>query len=167
MKPTKTRDAASDYQAKTIYEAARISRLIKQAGLPEPLGDPSCGILLAVEPPVGPRLIQALERSLETVNLAQAYVTWTGSSHLLEEILAFEPAALVAVGPEASQTIDDLGYPLVRNHFSDAREGEWFSWTGAISGLRLPPLAPALSDEDAKRSFWRAFLALRNPVWAS
>ncbi len=167
MKPTKTRDAASDYQAKTTHEVARICRLIKQAGLPEPLGDPSYGIVLAVEPPVGPRLIQALARSLETVNLSQAYVTWSGSGHLLEELLAFEPAALVAVGPEASQTIDDLGYSLVRNHFSDAREGEWFSWTASVSGLRLPSLAPALSDEDAKRNFWRAFLALRDTAWAS
>lgn len=170
MKPAKTqnpprkapRDSASDYRAKVSYEADRLSRRAKQAGSPAPLGNPSSGVMLAVEPPVGPRLIQALERSLEAVGLAQAYVTWTESGHLLQEIAAFEPDALIAVGPQAARELDALDYPLVRNPFSEAREGEWFSWTSGTAGLRLPTLAPALDDETAKRRFWRAFLALKH-----
>ena len=173
MKPAKTetppretprkapRDAASDYRAKTAREAELISRRARQAGLPAPLGDPSCGVMLAVEPPIGPRLIQALERSLQAVGLAQAYVTWTQSGHLLQEIVALEPNAVVAVGQEAARTLDALDYPLVRNSFSEAREGEWFSWTSGTAGLCLPTLALALNDEAAKRRFWRAFLSLK------
>lgn len=172
MKPAKTerppapprkasRDAASDYRAKTTHEADRISRLTKKAGHPAPLGDASSGVVLTVEPPVGPRLIDALTRSLESVGLSQAYVTWTDTSHLLEEILALEPDALVAVGPVAAQELDALDYPLVRNRFSETPEGEWFSWTTGTAGLRLPPLVPALKNEAAKRRFWRAFLSLK------
>ena len=155
------RDAVSDYRAKTSHEADRLSRRAKQAGYPAPLGDPTSGLFLAVEPPVGPRLIDALDRSLQSVGLPQAYVTWTPSDHLLREILALEPGVLVAVGPQAARDIDALGYPLVRQTFSEAEEGEWFSWTSGMVGLRLPPLAPALEDEAAKRRFWRAFLCLK------
>lgn len=162
-----SRDAASDYHAKTTHEADRLSRLAKKAGRPVPLGDASSGVMLAVEPPVGPRLLDALTRSLESVGLSQAYVTWTDTGHLLEEILALEPDALVAVGPVAAQNLDALDYPLVRNLFSEAREGEWFSWTIGTAGLRLPPLAPALEDEAAKRRFWRAFLSLKRLTRAS
>jgi hypothetical protein len=68
---------------------------------------------------------------------------------------------LVAVGPDVARAIDSLNYPLAKTGFSDAPEGSWFAWTKGTSGLRLPALAPALSDADAKRRFWRAFLALR------
>ena len=163
----KPRDAASDYRAKITHEAELLSRRAKKVGLPKPLGDPSCGVMLAVEPPVGPRLVDALERSLRAVGLPDAYVTWTESGRILDEVVAFEPDALVALGPDAARTLDALDYPLVRNTFSDAREGEWFSWTSGTFGLRLPPLAPALDDAAAKRRFWRAFLSLkrisRNP----
>lgn len=160
--PRKTpRDAASDYRAKTAHEAEWLSRLAKQAGYPAPLGDLASGVFLVVEPPVGPRLVDALDRSLQSVGLPQAYVTWTPSNHLLREILALEPDALVAVGPQAARDIDALGYPLSRRSFSEAGEGEWFTWTGGTVGLLLPPLAPALEDDSAKRRFWRAFLALK------
>jgi hypothetical protein len=94
------------------------------------------------------------------VKLDEAYVTWIHSD-LLEEILSLEPGALVAVGPAAARAIDSLDYPLARMAFSEVPEGSWFAWTKGASGLRLPALAPALEDEDAKRHFWRAFLALR------
>jgi hypothetical protein len=48
--------------------------------------------------------------------------------------------------------------------FSEAPEGSWFIWTKGTRGLRLPALAPALDDPDAKRRFWTAFLALRTLV---
>jgi hypothetical protein len=97
------------------------------------------------------------------VNLDGAYVTWS-SPDLLEEILSLEPGALVAVGPGAARAIDAIGYPLVKTGFSEAPEGSWFAWTTGTFGLRLPALAPALVDAEAKRRFWQAFLSLRSLV---
>lgn len=154
------RGSAADHRAKTSHEAARIARRLAELGYPAPLGDPASGVMIVVEGPVGPRAVEALERSLEAVGLPQAYVTWT-SETLLEEILVCEPSALAAIGPEAARWIDDLGYPLARNEFSEAQTGLWFAWTGGTTGLRLPAIAPALDDEEEKKRFWRAFLSLR------
>jgi hypothetical protein len=154
--------AIGDYGAKTSREAAQTARRTTRTG-PEPFGDPLSGILLVAEPAAGAanaRVVDALRRSLATVKLDEAYVTWIHSD-LLEEILSLEPGALVAVGPAAARAIDSLDYPLARMAFLEVPEGSWFAWTKGTSGLRLPALAPALEDEDAKRHFWRAFLALR------
>lgn len=157
-----SRDASGDYQAKVLQEASQTARNLKRAGQPSPLGDPASGVVLVVEQPVGPRVIEALSRSLEAVGLPDAYVTFGGTGLLLREILSAEPSALVAVGPAAAQEIDVLDYPIAQRPFSEAREGVWFAWTKGAAGLRLPSLQPALDDEEAKRSFWRAFLALRD-----
>ncbi len=156
------RDAASDYRAKVAHEISHLSRLMKRAGHPAPLGDPASGVVLVVEQPVGPRVIQALERSLKSVELEEAYVTYASTGLLAREILAAEPHALVAVGPGAAREIDALGYPLARGSFSETESGVWFTWTKGTAGLSLPALIPALDDEEAKRRFWRAFLALRD-----
>jgi hypothetical protein len=155
-----------DYRAKTLREAAQTARWATRP-VPEPFGDPLSGILLVAEPAVGAAdaranagVVDALRRSLATVKLDAAYVTWPHSD-LLEEILSLEPGALVAVGSAAARAIDSLNIPLARASFSEAPEGSWFAWTKGTSGLRLPALALALKDEDAKRRFWRAFLALR------
>ena len=154
--------AADDYRAKVEQEISHLSRLMKRAGHPAPLGDPASGIMLVVEQPAGPRVLQALERSLKTVELPEAYVTYAFTDLLAREILAAEPHALVAVGPGAAREIDALGNPLARRSFSEAERGVWFTWTKGTAGLSLPALIPALDDEGAKRSFWRAFLALRD-----
>ncbi len=151
-----------DYRAKAAHEISHLSRLMKKAGRPAPLGDPASGIMLVVEQPVGPRVLQALERSLKTVELPEAYVTYASTGLLAREILAAEPHALVAVGPGAAREIDTLGYPLARRPFSEVERGVWFTWTKGTAGLSLPALIPALDDEGAKRRFWRAFLALRD-----
>ena len=156
------RDAASNYRDKVAHEISQLSKLMKRAGHPAPLGDPASGVVLVVEQPVGPRVLQAVERSLESVELPEAYVTYASTGLLAREILAAEPHALVAVGPGAASEIDALGYPLVRRTFSEAESGVWFAWTKGTAGLSLPALVPALDDEEAKRRFWRAFLALRN-----
>jgi hypothetical protein len=156
------RDAASDYRAKVAHEISHLSRLMKEAGHPAPLGDPASGVMLVVEQPVGPRVLQALERSLRTVGLPAAYVTYASTGLLAREVLAAEPHALVAVGPGAAREIDALGHPLARRPFSEAERGVWFTWTRGTAGLNLPALIPALDDERAKRRFWRAFLALRD-----
>lgn len=151
-----------DYGAKISREVDQTARGTSRTG-PEPFGNPLSGILLVVEPAAGAanaRVVDALRRSLATVRLDEAYVTWP-HSNLLEEILSLEPGALVAIGPAAARAIDSLNYPLVRTAFSEGPKGSWFPWTKGTSGLRLPALAPALENDDAKRRFWRAFLALR------
>ena len=160
--PGKARDAAEDYRRKTAHEISRLSRRMKEAGHPAPLGDPSSGVALVVEQPVGPRVLSALEASLRTIGLPDAYVTYASTGLLGEELLALQPHALISIGPDAATDIDNLQSPLARTPFSEAEEGVPFAWTRATGGLRLPSLAPALSNEQDKRRFWRCFLALKD-----
>ena len=160
----RTRGPAEEYRAKANHEAAGISRRLKNLGYPPPLGELSFGVVLVLEPPAGPRLVEAIRKSLEAVNLTGAYVTWSPAELLAEELLTANPSTLAAAGPRAAHEIDDIGYPLVRQPFSEATEGTLFSWTGGVTGLLLPPLAPALEDEAAKKRFWKAFLTLRSIV---
>ena len=163
MRPARSKgDAASDYRAKLAHEISRISKRMKESGHPAPLGDPTSGVVLVVEQPVGPRVLQALDRSLKTIGLPEAYVTYVSTGLLAQELLAIEPHALVAVGPGAAREIDALDYPLARHPFSEAERGVWFAWTKGTAGLSLPALIPALTDDAAKRRFWQAFLALRD-----
>ena len=155
--------AIEEYEAKTSHETARLARQAARAGLPQPFGDPLCGVALVAEPAAEPmvsRMVDALRRSFAAVKLDRVYVTWSHPD-LLEEILSIEPDVLVATGPNASRAIDSCNYPLVKMAFSEAPEGSWFAWTKGTRGLRLPALVPALDDVDAKRRFWAAFLALR------
>lgn len=156
------RDAASDYRAKVSHEATRLARRMREAGDPAPSGDAGCGLVLVVEQPVGPRILDALARSLSAIGLSEAYVTPAGTGLLYEEILSVEPSALVAIGPGAAREIDTLAYPLAHHSYAGATQGEWFTWTKGTAGLLLPALAPALNDEGAKRRFWTAFLTLRH-----
>ncbi len=158
----------SGYEAKTSHETTQLARRMAHAGLPQPFGDSLSGVVLVVEPPAGAKgaetsakVVDALRRSLVAVKLEGAYITWS-SPDLLEELLSLEPAVLVAVGPAAARAIDALKYPLAKAPFSEAPEGSWFAWTKGTSGLRLPALAPAIDDAEAKRHFWQAFLALRS-----
>src|SRR3712207_7397182 len=43
------RPAADDYRAKVAHEISHLSRLMKKAGHPAPLGDPASGVVLVVE----------------------------------------------------------------------------------------------------------------------
>ena len=155
------RSPEEDYLKKAAQEATGIARRLKRAGHPTPLGDPIRGLMIVVEQPVGPRLLEALQRSLEVVRLPDAYVTWTSTGLLLEEILSLQPSALISVGPGAAHEIDALDYPLSRGSFSNVTYGTWFPWTSSVSGLSLPALAPALDNDEAKRAFWRAFLTIQ------
>ena len=154
-------DAASDYRDKTAHEISRISRRMKKSGHPTPLGDPASGIVLVLEQPVGPRVLEALKLSLRTVGLPEAYVTYAATGLLAEELLAIEPHALVAVGTDAARDIDAASHPLISQPFLEAEQGVFFSWTKGTSGLLVPSLEPALDDEAAKRRFWRTFLGLK------
>lgn len=158
------RTADADYAAKLDHETSRLARRSQGPGKPgvrPPSGDPGSGVLLVAEPPAEPQVVEALRRSLDAVGLCRAYVTWSSSGALGEELRALDPPVVVACGPLAARAIDDLGYPLAYRTFSEAPEGAWFSWTKGAAGLRLPALAPALDDEEAKVRFWKAFRVLR------
>ena len=161
-RPHRPRDAAGDYREKTAYEISHLSKRMKEQGHPTPLGDPTSGVVLVLEQPVGPRVLEALKRSLEAVGLPDAYVTYESTGLLPQEIPATEPQALVAIGPGAARDIDAVDYPLVRQPFSNAEPGVWFPWTKGTMGLLLPAIAPALGDDAAKRRFWQAFLSLKD-----
>ena len=154
-------DAAEDYRRKTGHEISALSRRMKKSGHPAPLGDPTSGVVLVVEQPVGPRVLDAIQASLLAVGLPDAYVTYASTGLLKEELLATEPQLLVAIGPGATRDIDGLAHPLARSPFAEAEEGVPFAWTRGAVGLRLPPLAPALNDDESKRRFWRLFLTLK------
>lgn len=160
--PPAGRDPAEDYRRKTQHEASSLARRMKKAGHPPPLGDPAGGVVLVVEQPVGPRVLEAIGASLRAVGLPDAYVTYASTGLLEETLLSADPQLLVAIGPGAARDLDDVDHPLARNSFSEAEEGIPFAWTRGATGLRLPPLAPALDDEESKRRFWRGFLALKN-----
>lgn len=155
------RDAASNYRNKTTQEMSRLSRRMKANGHSAPLGDPGSGVMLVVEQPIGPRILDALKLSVRAVGLPQAYVTYASTGLLKEEPLAIEPRALIAIGAGGARDIDAASYPLARQSFSEAEPGVWFSWTEGTLGLVLPSLTPALDDEAAKHRFWRAFLNLK------
>jgi hypothetical protein len=160
--PRQTRDAAGDYREKTAYEVSRLSKRMKEGGHPAPLGDPTSGVVLVLEQPVGPRAMEALELSLQAVGLPEAYVTYESTGFLAQEIRATDPQALIAIGAGAAHDIDAIDYPLARQPFSGVRPGVWFAWTKGTVGLVLPAIAPALGDDAAKRRFWRAFLTLKD-----
>lgn len=152
------RRALEDYHAKMARELAPPRSGGSESELPA--GDPDSGVLLVLEAPRTPAVLGALRRSLESVGHPDARVV-PAEGRVLEEILSAGPATIVAVGPGAARALDELEYPLAGARFSEAREGEWFAWSKGARGLALPALAPALEDEEAKRGFWRAFLALR------
>jgi hypothetical protein len=118
--------------------------------------------MLVLEQPFGPRTLDALKRSLQSVGLQGAYITYESTGLLAQEIQAIQPQVLVAIGAGAATDIDAIDYPLVRQPFATTEPGVWFSWTKGTAGLLVPALAPALEDHAAKRHFWRAFLALRD-----
>lgn len=161
-KARRPRDAASDYHAKISHEALLVARAVKRAGHSSPEGDPNSGVVLVIEQPVGPRALDALRRSLESIGPPDAYVTSCGTGLLARVLLSAEPSVLIAIGPGSAREIDGLEYPLAQRSFAEAQEGTWFAWTKGTTGLVLPPLAPALDDEESKRRFWRAFLTLRD-----
>jgi hypothetical protein len=156
------RDAAGDYWHKTTYEASSLSGRMKGEGHPAPLGDPTSGVVLVLEQPFGPRTLEALRLSLQSVGMQEAYVTYESTGLLAEVILATEPLVLVAIGSGAARDIDAIDYPLVRQPFSEAQTGVWFPWTKGTAGLLIPALTPALDDDAAKRRFWQTFLLLRD-----
>lgn len=149
------RASLEEYLAKTSREIP-----LGSGGEGLPRGIPDSGVLVALEPPHDPAVLDALDRSLQAVGHPRALVV-SADERLARNMLSASPAAVVAVGPEAARRLDETEYPLARARFGEAPVGEWFIWSKGIRGLVLPPLAPALEDEETKRGFWASFLALR------
>ena len=137
-----SRGATGDYRAKTAYEISVVSRRMKESGHPAPLGDPTSGVVLVVEQPVGPRILQALDRSLKTVGLPEIYVTYASTGLLAEEILAAEPHALVALGPGAAREIDALSHPPPRPSSPKPKRGSGSPGPTATRDSFCPPSPP-------------------------
>jgi uracil-DNA glycosylase family 4 len=85
-------------------------------------------------------------------------------ARVLEEIAIVQPRIVVAMGPDALATLNDLDVPLARP--LAARLGEVQRLTPTCEGLYVPNIDESLDEQDAKRAFWEAFRVL-GEWWAS
>jgi uracil-DNA glycosylase family 4 len=79
-------------------------------------------------------------------------------ARLVEEIAIVQPRIVVAMGPEALETLNELALPLAREVEPDP--GRVQTLTPSIEALYTPDIDGALDEEAAKRAFWTAFRAL-------
>ena len=85
-------------------------------------------------------------------------------ARVLEEIAIVQPRIVVAMGPDALATLNDLDVPLARP--LAARLGEVQRLTPTCEGLYVPNIDESLDEQDAKRAFWEAFRVL-GEWWAA
>jgi uracil-DNA glycosylase family 4 len=74
------------------------------------------------------------------------------------ELAIVQPKIVVAMGPEALLTLNDLEIPL--SSPVAERPGELQHLTPSIAALYVPNIDESLDEESAKRAFWSAFKAL-------
>ena len=79
-------------------------------------------------------------------------------ARLIEEIAIVQPRIVVAMGPRALTTLNDLELPLAQT--VEARLGEVQQMTPTVDALFVPNIDESLDDQDAKQAFWRAFRTL-------
>jgi uracil-DNA glycosylase family 4 len=79
-------------------------------------------------------------------------------ARLIEELAIVAPKIVVAMGPDALTTLNELEIPLQREVAPVL--GEIQTLTPSIEALYVPNIDEALDDEAAKRAFWRAFRVL-------
>ena len=79
-------------------------------------------------------------------------------SRLAEEIAIVQPKIIVAMGPDALTTLNEVEIPLARE--LEPRLGETQQLTPSIDALYVPNLDESLDEQDAKREFWSAFRVL-------
>jgi uracil-DNA glycosylase len=79
-------------------------------------------------------------------------------ARLIEEIAIVQPRIVVAMGPRALTTLNDLELPLAQT--VEARPGEVQQMTPTVDALFVPNIDESLDDQDAKQAFWRAFRTL-------
>ena len=81
-------------------------------------------------------------------------------ARLVEELAIVQPRIVVAMGPEALETLNELALPLAQE--VHPRAGEIQPLTPSIEALYVPNIDEALDEERAKRAFWTAFRRLGN-----
>jgi uracil-DNA glycosylase family 4 len=74
------------------------------------------------------------------------------------ELAIVQPKIVVAMGPEALLTLNELEIPL--SSPVAERPGELQQLTPSIAALYVPNIDESLDEEGAKRRFWSAFKAL-------
>jgi uracil-DNA glycosylase family 4 len=79
-------------------------------------------------------------------------------ARVVEELAIVQPKIVVAMGPDALATLNDLDVPLA--HPLELRPGEIQTLTPSIDALYVPNIDESLDEEDAKRAFWVAFRSL-------
>src|SRR6187455_954788 len=79
-------------------------------------------------------------------------------ARLVEEIAIVQPKIVVAMGPEALETLNELALPLAREVRADP--GELQQLTPSIDALYTPNIDRSLDEESTKRAFWSAFRGL-------
>jgi uracil-DNA glycosylase len=79
-------------------------------------------------------------------------------SRLAEEIAIVQPKIIVAMGPDALATLNEVEIPLARELEPDL--GVVQQLTPSIDALYVPNLDESLDEQDAKREFWDAFRVL-------
>jgi uracil-DNA glycosylase family 4 len=79
-------------------------------------------------------------------------------ARLVEELAIVGPRIVVAMGPDALDTLNELALPLAGEVRPAA--GELQQLTPSIDALYVPDIDQALDEESAKRAFWTAFRAL-------
>src|SRR5438309_3079435 len=71
---------------------------------------------------------------------------------VVEELAIVQPKIVVAMGPEALRTLNELPIPL--GEPVEERPGELQRLTPSIDALYVPDIDESLDDDDAKRAFW-------------
>jgi uracil-DNA glycosylase family 4 len=79
-------------------------------------------------------------------------------ARVVGELAIVQPKIVVAMGPDALATLNDLDIPLAQP--VAARFGELQQLTPSIAALYVPNIDESLDEETAKRAFWGAFKAL-------
>jgi uracil-DNA glycosylase len=79
-------------------------------------------------------------------------------ARVVGELAIVQPKIVVAMGPEALMTLNDLDVPLASP--LQERFGELQQLTPSIAGLYVPNIDESLDEEGAKRAFWSAFKVL-------
>jgi uracil-DNA glycosylase len=84
-------------------------------------------------------------------------------AYLLRELHIVQPRAIVAMGEDTRQFLNDVRFPLARE--VEPGTGEIRRFTPTIEVLVTPDVDASLDEQSAKRAFWEAFKAL-GPWWS-
>jgi uracil-DNA glycosylase family 4 len=178
------------YLRKAITEINRLSHEIAQAadGAPTalPTGHPLANIFLLKYGPQAQELQEgvafhgragnALIKSLQRLHVDPMEVYGTNAvkfaggdlelsaEWLRRELRIVEPKLLVAMGDDALEFLNGVGFPLSKP--VEDKVGELQRFTPTIEALVVPDIDSSLDEAPAKTAFWNAFKTV-GPWWAA